>query len=61
MNDFTDPARARMDELLLALALPTELISAAEREALQRICNWSTAGDILKLARVIKRSRGERV
>lgn len=60
MSDFTDPAQARLDELLLALALPTELISAAEREALKRVCDWSTAGDIMKLARVIRRARGQR-
>jgi hypothetical protein len=61
MSDPTDydPALARLDELLLALALPDELISAAEREALQRICNWSTAADILKLCRVIRRARGD--
>ncbi|MGH8835721.1 MAG: hypothetical protein ACRDWG_12130 [Actinomycetes bacterium] len=59
MTDFTDPALARMAELLDALGLPDELIAAAEREALQRICNWSTAADILKLCRVIRRARGQ--
>jgi hypothetical protein len=57
---YQDPAGARLNELLLALALPPELISAAEREALKRICDWSTATDILKLSRVIRRARGER-
>ena len=56
---YQDPAGARLAELLLALALPPELVSAAEREALQRICNWSTAADILKLCRVVRRARGQ--